>query len=62
MDLVIGGKPLAARTLVISNPSGEPYRIPVAGAGIRSWVTATGGGYFFAPAVSTIAEVLARPR
>ena len=55
MDLLIGGEPLAARTLVIRNSNGAPYTVPVAGLADRPWVTATGGGYFFAPAVSTIA-------
>lgn len=60
MDILIGGKPLAARTLVLSNENGDPYEVPIHQVATRPWVTATGGGYFFAPSISTITHLLAK--
>ena len=44
------------RHIDVRLPSGEAKRVTIE----REWVTATGGGYFFAPAISVVSGRLAR--
>jgi hypothetical protein len=43
------------RSFEVRTPSGETKRFVLD----REWVTATGGGYFFAPAISAVSGHLA---
>lgn len=58
VDLIIGQTDAAPRTFNLFSPDGsavEPLTAPI------QWVVPTGGGYFFAPSISAIRDVLARP-
>ncbi len=53
-DLLVGQN-ASGRFAVVRDAAGlEVYRIPAPGVG---WVRPTGGGYFFAPAISTLAQL-----
>jgi Dyp-type peroxidase family len=56
-DMIIGQTKTAARTIdlppVVPNQAGETIAAPIA------WVKPTGGGYFFAPSIRAIRDVLA---
>ena len=47
-----------ARTFTIIGSNGAPHNVAVD----AEWVVPTGGGYFFSPSISTIANVLGRAR
>ncbi len=57
VDLIIGQTGGSPRTFNLFTPDGvkvEPLTAPI------QWVVPTGGGYFFAPSISAIRDVLAR--
>lgn len=58
IDMLIAGKQLSSRSLVLSRADGSPLVIPVDGLTDRPWISATGGGYFFAPSISALRGVL----
>ncbi len=57
-DLIIGQTPKAIRTMdllpIVPGQAGETVTAPL------QWVTPTGGGYFFAPSLTAIRDILAR--
>jgi Dyp-type peroxidase family len=55
-DLIIGQAAGGARKVVLFAPDGSEGQVVAP----RQWVTTTGGGYFFAPSVSAVRDVLAR--
>jgi Dyp-type peroxidase family len=58
-DVVIGQSATGDRSRSITLRFGERL---VTLAVPREWVTATGGGYFFSPSISTLRDVLGEPR
>jgi Dyp-type peroxidase family len=59
VDVLIGGKPISTRQLVLAQADGPPITLSLQGLGATPWITATGGGYFFAPSLSALSSVLA---
>ena len=57
--MLIAGKPLSSRSLVLSHADASPLVIPIDGLTDKQWITTTGGGYFFAPSISALRDVLA---
>ena len=57
-DPIIGQRPEngRARTFTVVGSNGAPHNVAVD----AEWVVPTGGGYFFSPSISTIANVLGR--
>ena len=57
-DPIIGQRPEngRARTFTVIGSNGAPHNVAVD----AEWVVPTGGGYFFSPSISTIANVLGR--
>jgi Dyp-type peroxidase family len=57
-DLIIGQTPTTERTIalppIVPGDGGKSVTAPI------QWVTPTGGGYFFAPSLSAIQDILAR--
>ncbi|MCW2704234.1 MAG: putative peroxidase family protein [Blastococcus sp.] len=54
-DLLIAESAATARrTLILVDKSGKQHEV----ATLATWVTPTGGGYFFAPAISAVRDVL----